>query len=316
MHFFLLDKSIKDMLEMGFETIAEAVNVKLSIPKGTPYSFYDSPYIGHRKTTAVDIYFKDREALLPVNEAKVKEIRWFNAPKYRDDGWEREPLILFEINENIVLKVLHVNPKVNVGEKLSLGDFIGECIVSGYLCPWSDSHAHFEIRPSKDPYRARGAYTLSIEPTVSKIKNICQVKSNMFTIVEIKKHYMWVKPHYKESSYLTPLTAKIGNIIGYIDAGVPHYGMGGVIFKNNVSGKITEGNEVKCNSSSLGYVIIINPLSVLFIAPIEVFINGRKARGIGTYINGEYLKVIPIEKGPWKEGDEILLETRIAGLSK
>ena len=296
---------------MGFETIAEASGIYLRIPEGTPYSFYDSPYIGHRNTTAIDVYFENNEALLPVDEAKVKEVRWFNAPKYRADGWDKEPLTLFELGEDKVLKVLHVNPKVNVGEKLYLGDFFGECIVSGYLCPWSDSHAHFEIRPSEDPYRARGAYTLNIAPTVEKIEETLRFIPKTYTVAEMRKHYMWVKPK-ETANYLTALVAKIGNSLGYVDAGIPHYGLGGILLNGRVNASI--GDTIYWDSMQLGYVTKTYSLSLLFVAPIEVFVDNVKVRGIGTYINGRFLKVIftdSAKEKPWKEGDEVEIKVSV-----
>jgi len=297
---------------MGFETIAEAAGVHLRIPEGTQYSFYDSPYVGHRNTTAIDIYFKNNEALLPVDEAKVKEIRWFNAPKYRVNGWDKEPLTLLDLGGNKVLKVLHVNPKVSVGEKLHLGDFFGECIVSGYLCPWSDSHAHFEIRPSKDPYRARGAFTLNIAPTIRKIKGTVCSSPRVFTVVEMGKYYMWVRPK-GITNYLTALAVKVGNSLGYVDAGIPHYGLGGILLKDKVKASI--GDAVYWDFMHLGYVTKTYPLSLLFIAPIEVFVDSIKVKGIGTYINGKFLKIIftdPTGEKPWKEGDEVKIKAMVS----
>ncbi|OYT60610.1 MAG: hypothetical protein B6U75_01200 [Desulfurococcales archaeon ex4484_217_1] len=297
---------------MGFETVAEAAGVHLRIPEGTQYSFYDSPYVGHRNTTAIDIYFKNNEALLPVDEAKVKKIRWFNAPKYRANGWNKEPLTLLDLGGNKVLKVLHVNPKVSVGEKLYLGDFFGECIVSGYLCPWSDSHAHFEIRPSKDPYRARGAFTLNIAPTIRKIKGTVCSSPRVFTVVEIGKYCMWVKPK-GIINYLTALAVKVGNSLGYVDAGIPHYGLGGILLKDKVKASI--GDAVYWDFMHLGYVTKTYPLSLLFIAPIEVFVDSIKVKGIGTYINGKFLKVIFTDstgEKPWKEGDEVKIKAMVS----
>lgn len=288
--------------------IAEEVNVSLKIPEGTIYSFFDSPYIGHRNETAIDIYFKDREALLPVDEAIVKEIRWFNSPKYRPDGSEKEPLIVFKIREGVVLKTLHVKPKVNVGERLHLGDYIGECIVSGYLCPWSGIHAHIEVRPERDPYRARGAYKLNIEPTVRKILaeiGNANVKFSeeplVFNVVSVEEHYMWIKFRNDIGGKPTALMlmSEFGEICA-MDAGIPYYGIGGCLGRS-----FKQGEKLLANKKNIvGLVTKSYEQASLFTSIAETYVGKVKVRGVGTYIGTDLAKIVFLEEKPWKEGDE------------
>lgn len=304
---------------MKFVTIAKSKDVEIKVPEDIHYSFYNSPYIGHRKTTAIDIYYKDELALAPVEEAKVKEIRWFNAPKHREDGLEKEPLVLLEIDENTVIKILHVKPKVSVGEKLYLGDTIGNCIISGHLCPWSDAHAHIEIRPLKDPYRARGAYPLNIEATARRIGNIPEI-SNPFeaTVTSISKHYAWTRIKKLSNNVLTPLTARINSYYAFVDAGIPYYGIGGLIVKEELNdNKLSNINvTIGYNGSNIGYIVGLGSShSILFISPMEVRVNDIKVKGVGAYINKRELKIVFSEnsKPSWKEGDELTVSLRLVG---
>jgi len=291
---------------------AEKPNVSVKVPEDTVFSFFDSPYIGHRSSTAIDIYFKNREALLPVDEAVVKEIRWLNAPKYRVDGSEKEPLIVFKIRNGIVLKMLHVKPEVRIGEKLVLGDYIGKCIVSGYLCPWSGIHAHIEVRPENDPYRARGAFKLYIAPTVSRIleylNKTCVNQENLvFTVMEVKDAFMWVK--FKSIPPNTPYSMCLMNKLGekcVLDAGIPYYGIGGCLGRTFEVGEQLYANKGK--DYIVGLVISSLENASLFTSISEVYVDGVKVRGIGTYIGTSLAKIVFLDKKVWKEGDEGILK--------
>ena len=288
--------------------VAEEVNVVLKVPEGTVYSFFDSPYIGHRNAAAVDIYFKDREAVLPVDEAVVKEIRWFNSPKYRSDGLEKEPLIVLKIRDGVVLKTLHVKPKVNVGERLHLGDYIGECIVSGYLCPWSGIHAHIEVRSEKDPYRARGAFRLNIEPTIKKV--LAEIDNTsfptvseeplVFNVVSVDKHYMWVKFKNNVGAFTALTLVSESNEVCAMDAGIPYYGIGGCLGKS-----LKQGERLLASKNNVvGLVTKSYEQASLFTSIAETFVGKVKVRGIGTYIGTNLAKIVFLNKKPWREGDE------------
>ena len=74
------------------------------------------------------------------------------------------------------------------------------------------------------------------------------------------------------------------------------------------------GDTIYWDSMQLGYVTKTYPLSLLFVAPIEVFVDNVKVRGIGTYINGRFLKVIftdSAKEKPWKEGDEVEIKVSV-----
>ena len=200
--------------------MARAGHVKLFLPRSTWYSFFNSPYPAHRLCTAVDAYFES-EALTPVEEGVVAEIKWFDAPRIRPDAEKLEPLILLKLSGGLVLKVLHVKPSVHVGEKVYAGDPLGRIVVSGYLYPWSHPHAHFEVRPARDPYRARGALPLDITPSVERARSFTPGKTS-YKVLEIRDHYAWLAPSRRGFSGLSLLG-------GWVDGGIPHYGYAAVL---------------------------------------------------------------------------------------
>ena len=142
--------------------MARVDDLELVVPDGTTYSFFNSPYPAHRACSAVDVYFED-EGLMPVESGRVLEVRRLRA------GRLVEHLVLVEVGEGVVLKVLHVEPRVRVGERLSLWDPIGRLTTSSFFFPWTDPHAHFEVRPRYDPYRVRGALKLDLTPTLRRV---------------------------------------------------------------------------------------------------------------------------------------------------
>lgn len=253
------------MFMSDFMEIGRYKDITLRLPKNIPYSFFNSPYPAHRERGAVDVYFPS-EALFPCDHGKVVEIKYFRSPKIRKDSSSIEPLILIDLGD-IFLKVLHVEPRVKVGEKLFLGDPLGNIIVSGYLYYWSDPHAHFELRPKNDPYRARG--TIPINPTFLQV-----VKGSLsfeFKVVKVREHYVLAKPIGGE-----PSLGAIGNTSFCVDGGIPHYGYYGIVGKGSfpIPGKAS------------GSIVLTDDL--------KIYANNMRIRGIGTLLGTNLVKIIPI----------------------
>jgi len=98
----------------------------------------------YREENAVDIYFPGREALLPFEEARVIEIREIKTPLHRSDAKSRDYLLILGLDSEHAAKILHVKPRVKIGERLAYGDPMGETMISGYLFQWSEPHMHLK----------------------------------------------------------------------------------------------------------------------------------------------------------------------------
>ena len=251
--------------------IAEWENISIFVPENAWYSFFNSPYIGHKLGTAIDIYFPD-DGLFPVERGVVEKIRNVKPPKryIKHDDF----VIVIHISSGICLKVLHVKPKVRIGEKLMLGDSIGEMISSGFFLPWSSKHAHIEIRRCNDSIRARGAFPL--KPIY--YSSVPATKGNEFRIVETHENFCWAEPVEKEDYALTPLTYQWYPIEG----GIPHYGYGAVFSSVKVVNIF--GRRVKVDKF-LGY-------AGLFPTDFHILANGKMIKGIGIYCNQPKIKII------------------------
>ncbi|AEH24869.1 hypothetical protein [Pyrococcus yayanosii] len=261
--------------------IATVGGMAFEVPKGAWWSFYNSPYPAHRLGTAIDVYFPDR-ALFPLEEGIVKVIRKVTTPAYvpiREDY-----VIVFQVGE-FCLKVLHVKPSIKVGERVSLGEEIGDMIISGFYMPWSDKHAHFELRPCEDPYRARGAFP--IRPKVLRL--VPTAKDREFEVVECPENYCWVVPRRRGRRSLTPLTSEGVPIEG----GLPHYHYGAAF---------EHMGEVRLFDVILPTCQISSGVSI-FDAAFTITANGKRV-GIGIYCNQERIKLVG---GSFEEGDVITL---------
>jgi len=82
---------------------------------------------------------------LPFEEARVIEIREIKTPLHHSDAKSRDHLLILGLDSEHVAKILHIKPRVKIGERLAYGDPIGETMISGYLFPWSEPHMHLEV---------------------------------------------------------------------------------------------------------------------------------------------------------------------------
>jgi len=263
--------------------IAEVKGLYFDIPDNIWYSFFDSPYPAHKLGTAVDVYYCEK-AFFPFEEGVVEEIKRVRTPQYVPS--EFDYLIVVKVDE-FCLKTLHVKPTVGIGEKIYFGDEIGRLIVSGFFYPWSDKHAHFELRDCRDRYRARGGFL--IKPLILKL--IPSIKGDEFEVVERKDFYCWLKSTKVGGENLTPLVYRDAPVEG----GLPHYGYGAVfgdLDKVGIFGKVFQLEE-----KSFGKVRV-------FDTDFKVFANNQRVKGIGVYCNQEKIKLIG---GNFKEGDVVKL---------
>ncbi len=262
--------------------IARYGDLFIDVPRDSWYSFFNSPYVGHRAGAAVDVYFSSLP-LFPMESGKVVEIRRVRAPK--NLPMEEDYVIAIEISDNICLKVLHVKPNVKEGDKLALGDSLGEMLISGFFMPWSSKHAHFELRPCNDRIRARGAFPLT--PLIQRL--VPRAAGREFIVKEKHENFYWLVPRRTSGRDLTP----IGN--PSVEGGIPHYKYGAVF--GNVEKINLFGREFKVEKK-YGEIGI-------FSADFPLRVEGQKIKGIGVYCNQEKIKLLG---GDFEEGEKIRME--------
>jgi len=200
-------------------------------------TFLNSPFLSHREFKAVDIFPSSRK-LCYVNSPIHGKVVDHRVHRMRKNGMDEHVLIID--SDGFYVKILHVNPSVNVGDTVDPGETLGELYISPYFRPWTDPHIHVEIRNKNDYLRARGGLVLEIQE--DKITGEFYVTDEII----LKEWYILRK--------VKPL--RYGNFygagdLGIIDGGFPHYLYGFLLgskkayFLGKEIGKVLDNNIIE-----------------------------------------------------------------------
>ncbi len=137
-------------------------DIRLMAPDDAMLSFFKSPFAAHETGSAVDIAYGDfgEGAHSPV-DGVVMDIREFDTPTPFKDRDFKEYLTAIRCGE-FVVKILHVKPSVEIGDRVRCGEEFGTFIKSGYFYFWNFSHLHVEVRMPDDYLRASNNMPLDI----------------------------------------------------------------------------------------------------------------------------------------------------------
>ena len=150
------------MVKVNFFDIVNMNSTRVSIPHTSHFTIGTSPYYAHQHGLAIDVYhslsLENYEVISPISGV-VEKVRSLIAPKPKFiGGTDKDYLTLVRnpYDNAIVYKILHVKPRVQVGEHIMVGDPLGTTIRNGYFAYWSSPHLHLEVRPSNNAVRATG----------------------------------------------------------------------------------------------------------------------------------------------------------------
>ncbi len=274
---------------MGYIAVFGYRGVEFLVRDDHFFTFTNSPYYSHRVLSAIDIY--------PPIDSDGAVASPFNGKLIYHKVVGGEHVAGFAV-EDFYVRTLHIEPAVKVGETVSIGDQLGVCRHSPTFFPWTDPHAHIEVRDDPEFLRARGGQRLAIGSGLRKVveekppKNGLGMAGSIAGIIHIvrKGKYLLIKP-LNRSTGVSPLTATVGNAPGYLDGGLPHYGHGGVLTER--VGKVFSA-DVQLTGKPIGKVKEVIGNYVHFIthrfAPL---INEVSLTGVSVYLNFPYIKVIP-----------------------
>ncbi len=271
--------------------IAESRNVKIYCSDRGRYSFFNSPYPSHKIKSGVDIYpFLRFEKLVgsPV-DGRVTHIRKISAPKgkgFIDSGFDVVILIQPRSTHGVAVKILHIDPVVEIGDILDIGDDLGYLLRSGYYGWGTSPHIHLEIRPSNDPLRARGGYELN------NLHYLNEKSQESLTgkIIQIQPEYALI-----ELNSSIGLVGYVNEEKGILDGGVPYYGWLGFHTTKPEKGEISLNGKIIGNLHTLTTNASIGESRKLGFS-----INRQRILGLSLYLTprkNALIKAIPLKIG-------------------
>jgi hypothetical protein len=196
------------------------------------FSLFNSPYPAHDRGRAVDLYPDRADPVAPSPVAGVvRDVRTVRAPD-RPYAVESDHLVVVDVDADclaaspgyeVTARVLHVDPAVDVGDEVAVGDSLGTTVRSGYFAPWVADHLHLGFRRREaDPVRASGSLRVGADVAVAALP-----WDGTGTVVETGG--TWVR--LDEPTGATPgAWAGIEGAAGTaLDGGLPHYAGGGAL---------------------------------------------------------------------------------------
>ena len=184
------------------------------------FSLFNSPYAAHDRGCAIDLYPATDRAPSPV-AGVVTDVRSVRAPP-RPYAVAEDHLLLIDTGDRVA-RILHVDPAVDPGTRVAVGDTIGETIRSGFFAPWVDDHVHLGFRdPDANPYRAAGSLPVTVDVPVRALDwngtGVVREAGETFVVLD--------GPRHPDPGSWAGLAGAPGTVL---DGGCPHYDGGGVL---------------------------------------------------------------------------------------
>jgi len=287
--------------------VAISDNVRIYCPENGRFSFFNSPYPAHLSFSAIDIYPSGRfgcAAPSPVSGV-IAGIRRVECPSGR--GFEsstHDYVIIVRSSENPerLIKILHVDPIVNVGDKIEPGEDLGWLIRSGFFDFWTDPHIHVEVRKPSDPIRARGG--LQLERLMGLHDHGDSQDELKGLIVKCKPEYSLVNIY---GDFRFGLHVEVDGQLGILDAGIPHYGRFGI----HMISQPIKGEVMLCGKK-IGTVMSTHmDMCIAECSNVKFSVKGRNV-GLSLYMYPllkPLIKIVPKKPGilNLKESQEVTI---------
>ncbi len=270
-----------------------ASGIKLFAPSDSYFSYFNSPYIGHRRGSSVDIYPSHESwggpAFSPVDGkvVRVREIAMSGRKIFPSGDRDYAIGIRPEDDSSYLVRIMHCHPNVTVGEPVAKGEEIGELLRSRFFCFWTGPHYHVEVLPETGFLRSSISNPITVDfPKASSVereslKDIeCEVvESSPDVLTGVSRMVS-----YATAGDLQGHLASLGSTsnAGILDAGVPHYQHGGIV----AGPWAEEDTNVEAWNGSIGYVTSSGDCFVQF-KTTEDFsprVDGELIRGVSNHV--------------------------------
>ena len=186
----------------------------------TRFTLFNSPYNAHDAGCAIDLYPDGELAPSPVS-GEVIETKQVTAPS-KPYAAAHDYLILIDTGE-YVARLLHVEPTVESGEMVTVGDPLGPLVRAGFFAPWVPNHIHLGFRAhDANHYRASGSLPIRPEIEVEPLP-----WDGTGTVTE--RGETWVRLDAPEHPAPGERFVGLESDGGILDGGFPHYEYGGLL---------------------------------------------------------------------------------------
>lgn len=184
------------------------------------FTLFNSPYAEHDDGQAIDLYPDSETAPSPV-AGTVEAIKHVRAPP-KDYAAEDDAMLVVDTGDSLA-RLLHVDPVVEEGDRVAVGDDLGSLIRAGFFAPWVPNHLHLAFREyGTDPFRASGSLPLDLGADVRPL-----AWDGTGTVIETGE--TWARldspAHPDPGEYFVGLESDGG----VLDGGLPHYEYGGLL---------------------------------------------------------------------------------------
>lgn len=248
------------------------------------FSLYNSPYAAHEQGCAIDLYphegdwrevGEDRLTAAPSPvSGEVVETRTVSAPP-KPYAVETDHLVVVDTGEHLA-RILHVEPAVEPGDEVAVGDSLGEMVRSGFFAPWVDNHLHLGFRErDADPVRATGSLPVEVDRAV-ELAGVPWDGRGTVVARDDTSVVLDAPDHPAPGEEFAGITDDSGAVL---DGGLPHYDGGGVF------GRDETGDAVSLVGQRVGTA---NGRTVAW-DDLTVRANGTPITGISLFFSREVL---------------------------
>ncbi len=269
---------------MKYIPVAHYEQSKIYTSTDSFISFSNSPYPAHRLGYGLDIYNASRSYFADV--FSPVDGKFVFTKRIGEDC-----VSAIQVRDNLIVRILHLDPAVDIGSYIYVGDYIGNYIRSPFFEFWTDPHIHVEYRKSlKGILRSSGGLPLHILFDADKSKiNF----SKRFSIISKRPEYLLVsipEPYVASFGPYFGLKVQLKNGYGLLEGGIPYYGYGRVYSEYLQDSKLKLFDK-EIGSSQISY----NVGFIDFRKQIKITANEISIRGIALnlYLSKPAIKIVP-----------------------
>ncbi|WP_227352829.1 hypothetical protein [Haladaptatus salinisoli] len=280
------------------------------------FSLYNSPYVAHDEGCAIDLYpgsagrppesragseaTRETSAPSPV-AGEVVAVRSVTAPP-KPYAVARDHLVVVDTGEHLA-RMLHVDPSVEPGDRVEVGDPLGELVRSGFFAPWVSNHIHLGLRErDANPLRASGSLPIDlpveVEPLAWDGSGRVVATADTFVVLDSPTH-----PAPGER--FAGIAGVAGGESVVLDGGLPHYEGGGALSAEG--SRSPDGDRVSLAGSPVGRV---DGRTVTW-DDVEILANGVRITGLSLFVSRDQFGAKLVCPGhEFRVGDSLSVSVR------